>query len=131
MARTSTPKTRAYTNIIRLKVTLRGVKPPVWRRLLMPGTRLWCKYSASTDTSCCAVPISSNQYRVPDSRHGLALKAQTRKCELALADSVHQLDAGDRDRSVRKPLEADHHSDALLHAPMVLLNQIVQVFRRS
>jgi hypothetical protein len=91
---------------------------------------LWCKYPASTDTPCCAVPISSNQYRVADSRHGLALKAQTRQCELALADAVHQLDAGDRDRSVRKPLEADHHGDAVLHAPM-LLNQIVQVFRRS
>jgi hypothetical protein len=38
MARMSTPKTSAHTNIIQLKVTLRGVKPPVWRRLLMPGT---------------------------------------------------------------------------------------------
>src|SRR4051794_39285878 len=38
MARTSTPKTSAHTNIIQLKVTLRGVRPPVWRRLLMPGT---------------------------------------------------------------------------------------------
>lgn len=38
MARTRVPKTSAQTNIIQLKVTLRGVKPPVWRRLLMPGT---------------------------------------------------------------------------------------------
>jgi hypothetical protein len=38
MARTSAPKTRAQTNVIQLKVTLRGVRPPVWRRLLMPGT---------------------------------------------------------------------------------------------
>src|SRR3954451_8882513 len=38
MARTSAPKASAHTNIIQLKVTLRGVRPPVWRRLLMPGT---------------------------------------------------------------------------------------------
>jgi hypothetical protein len=42
---------------------------------------------------------------------------------------MHQLDAGDRDRGIRKPFEAEHHGDALLHAPMVLLNQVVQVFR--
>ena len=38
MARLSAPKTSDHANIIQLKVTLRRVKPPVWRRLLMPGT---------------------------------------------------------------------------------------------
>lgn len=38
MARTSATTTLAHMNIIQLKVTLRGVRPPVWRRLQMPGT---------------------------------------------------------------------------------------------
>ena len=51
--------------------------------------------------------------------------------ELALTNAVHQLDAANRDRRVPKALDAQHHSDALLHAPMVLLDQVVQVFRRA
>jgi hypothetical protein len=31
---------------------------------------------------------------------------------------VQQLDAGDGDRRICEPLEAEHHRDALLHAPI-------------
>jgi hypothetical protein len=51
------------------------------------------------------------------------LNAQTCQCELSLAVAVHQLDTGDRDRRIFEVLEADHHSDALLYASMVLANR--------
>jgi len=38
MARTSVPRNDAGTTIVSLKVTLRGPRPPIWRRLLVPGT---------------------------------------------------------------------------------------------
>ena len=34
----------------------------------------------------------------------------------------------DRDRRIAQPLEAEHRSDALLHAPSVLLDQVVHIF---
>ena len=51
--------------------------------------------------------------------------------ELPFVDAVHQLDAGDRGRSIAELLEAEHHGDALLDASVVLLNDVVEVFRRA
>jgi hypothetical protein len=55
---------------------------------------------------------------------------QTSQSELSLADAMHQFDTGDRNRRGREALEAQHRGDSLFHAPMVLLDQIVQGPRR-
>jgi hypothetical protein len=61
----------------------------------------------------------------------LASNTETSWPELPLADAVHQLNVGDRTHCMTELPEAKHHCDALLNAPMVLPNQVIQVFRRT
>jgi hypothetical protein len=48
---------------------------------------------------------------------------------LTFADALHQLDTSNRGARTSESLEAEHHRETLLHAPMVLLNHVVAVFR--
>jgi hypothetical protein len=68
---------------------------------------------------------SGSEYRVPDSGRSSALNTKAAQVELSLADAVHQLNASDRDRRVAELLEPQHHSNALLDAAVVLLNQVI------
>src|SRR6266481_798880 len=92
---------------------------------------LRCKWPSRANAPFYAVRTSSPKHRIPGCRRSSVSNAQTSQSELSLVDAMHQLDAGDRDRRIPEPLEAEHHRDAPLHAPMVLLNQVVQVLRRA
>ena len=48
---------------------------------------------------------------------------------LSFHDHVHQFDAGQKDPGTAKSLESQHGSRSSLDRPMVLLDQIIEVFR--
>src|ERR1700682_1447464 len=74
---------------------------------------------------------SSCKCRVPQIRHRRIAPAEFARLELSLVDLLCQLDSGDRYDRVVESLESQHRPDSLLHSPMVLLYQIVQVLAGS
>jgi hypothetical protein len=79
----------------------------------------------------CAAPPSGFQYRLPDCSRSSAVDTKTPQTELSLTDAVHQFDAGDRDHCVAESLEPSITVNALLDAAVVLLDQVIEVFRRT
>ena len=74
---------------------------------------------------------SSCECRVPQFRHRRMASAEFARLELPLLDLLCPLDSRDRYHCVIESLESQHRPDSLLHSPMVLLHQIVQVLAGS
>src|ERR1017187_9856208 len=71
------------------------------------------------------------EYRIPDCRGILVFEMETSQGELSFANTTEQFDAGDGDSCAIKVLKAEHRTCSGFNAPVILLDQIVQVFRRS
>lgn len=58
------------------------------------------------------------------------MSAQSTQVELPFADSMYELDAANRDGYGYKAFQAKHGAKPRLDVAMILLNEIVEVFRR-
>ncbi len=72
--------------------------------------------------------LSSRQDRIPYGWHSGILEAELREIELALANAMHQLNAGQSDRGVPEALEAEHDIGPRLDVAMILFDQVVDIF---
>src|ERR1017187_6644528 len=71
------------------------------------------------------------EYRIPDCRGILVFEMETSQGELSFANTTEQFDAGHGASCAIKVLKAEHRTCSGFNAPVILLDQIVQVFRRS
>src|SRR5271166_1690284 len=86
----------------------------------------WTRGEALTAAclSCC-------KHSIPNGRRASVFEAQAPEVELALMDPAQQLDAADGDRRGPEPLETEHRTKPQLDPTVILLDQVVQVFRRA
>ncbi len=92
---------------------------------------LWCKYWRQGWQGLSAGPGSCGEHCIPDGRRSLVFDAQGTKRELVLADAAEQFDAGDRRGRAIIVLEAEHGPGPEFDPAMILLDQVVQIFRGS
>ena len=74
---------------------------------------------------------SSGQDRGPNSRSGGCFSGSWFEVELLFLDFLRQFDAADRHGRRLEALEPEHRPDPLLYSPVILLDQVVEVFARS
>jgi hypothetical protein len=93
--------------------------------------RFWCKYLRVSQQGQGRSIDYCGEYRIPDCRGILVFEMETSQGELSFANTTEQFDAGDGDSCAIKVLKAEHRTCSGFNAPVILLDQIVQVFRRS
>src|ERR1022692_1987236 len=69
--------------------------------------------------------------RIPDCRDSVVLGTETPQGELFFTNAAEQFDAGDGGSCAIKVLKAEHRTCSGFNTPVILFDQIVQVFRRS
>src|SRR5450432_3710662 len=102
----------------------------------MSVARLWCKVKPTERSVKLRLVESlriglSCECCVPQFRHRGIAPAEFARLKLPLLDFLCQLDSGDRYDRVVESLESQHRPDSLLHSPMILLHQVVQVLAGS
>ena len=63
---------------------------------------------------------------IPDVERSGILEPESTEVKLTLANSMHQLDALNRDRGTREPFEAEHYVRSGLDVSMILLDQVLR-----
>lgn len=73
--------------------------------------------------------LSSRPDSTPDGGRSDIFEAELREIELTFSNAMQQLNACERDRGVPEPFEAEHDIGPGLDVAMVLLDQVVEIFR--
>ena len=74
---------------------------------------------------------SCGENSIPDFWRPVVFDAKLSKFELTFPDPMHEFNAGDGDRGALKALQSEHWTQTKFDRPVILLDQIVQIFRRS
>src|SRR5262249_13681722 len=93
---------------------------------------LWCKVTSVSKISEVVRSFrSGGQNSRPDCRHCRRSAPQLSDLELSFLDLLRQFDAADRDGRRVESFEPQHRYNPLLEPPMILLDDIVQIFTGS
>ena len=74
---------------------------------------------------------SSSKNGCPDFERSMPLRCQISSVQLASANAMHELDTTNFNSSRSEALQAQHGAEPGLDVAMVLLDKVIQVFRRA
>ena len=74
---------------------------------------------------------SCSENGVPDFGRPLVFDAKLSEFELTFSNPMHEFNTGDGDRGAPKPLQSKHWTQTKFDRSVILLYQVIQIFRGS